>query len=66
VVDELADGDPTRLKRLAVRFYRPVFPGNDLVTTMYDAGGDGERRAIAFEASSAGKVVIRDGRAELA
>ncbi len=61
VVDELAGGDPTRLRRLAVRFYRPVFPGNDLVTTMYDAG-DG---IIAFEASSAGKVVVRDGRAEL-
>jgi acyl dehydratase len=61
VVDELAGGDATRLRRLAVRFYRPVFPGNDLVTTMYDAGPGG----VAFEASSAGKVVVRDGRAEL-
>lgn len=66
VVDELAGGDPTRLRRLAVRFYRPVFPGNDLVTTMYDAGFEGDRRVVAFEASSAGKVVVRDGRAELA
>lgn len=66
VVDELAGGDPTRLRRLAVRFYRPVFPGNDLVTTMYDAGIEGDRRVVAFEASSAGKVVVRDGRAELA
>jgi acyl dehydratase len=65
VVDELAGGDPTRLRRLAVRFYRPVFPGNDLVTTMYDAGADGGRRVVAFEASSAGKVVVRDGRAEV-
>jgi len=65
VVDELADGDPTRLLRLAVRFYRPVFPGNDLVTTMYDAGTENGRRIAAFEASSAGKVVIRDGRAEV-
>jgi acyl dehydratase len=61
IVDELAGGDPTRLRRLAVRFYRPVFPGNDLVTTMYDAGAG----IVAFEASSAGKVVVRDGRAEL-
>jgi acyl dehydratase len=61
VVDELAGGDPTRLRRLAVRFYRPVFPGNDLVTTMYDAGVG----TVAFEAASAGKVVVRDGRAEL-
>jgi acyl dehydratase len=61
VVDELAGGDPTRLRRLAVRFYRPVFPGNDLATTMYDAGVG----SVAFEASSAGKVVVRDGRAEV-
>ena len=65
VVDELAGGDPSRLRRLAVRFYRPVFPGNDLVTTMYDVGADAGRQVIAFEASSAGKVVIRDGRADL-
>lgn len=61
IVDELAGGDPTRLRRLAVRFYRPVFPGNDLVTTMYDAGPG----IVAFEAASNGKVVIRDGRAEV-
>jgi acyl dehydratase len=66
VVDELAGGDPNRLRRLAVRFYRPVFPGNDLVTTMYDGGRDSGRQIVAFEASSGGKVVIRDGRAELA
>jgi acyl dehydratase len=66
IVDELAGGDPTRLRRLAVRFYRPVFPGNDLVTTMFDAGADTDRRVVAFEASSAGKVVVRDGRAEIA
>ena len=65
VVDELAGGDPTRLRRLAARFYRPVFPGNDLVTTMYDAGTEAGRQVIAFEASSAGKVVIRDGRADV-
>ncbi len=65
VVDGLADGDPSRLRRLAVRFYRPVFPGNDLVTTVFDAGTVGHRRVLAFEASSAGKVVVRDGRAEL-
>ncbi|MDQ3896272.1 MAG: MaoC family dehydratase N-terminal domain-containing protein [Actinomycetota bacterium] len=64
-VDELAGGDPTRLRRLAVRFYRPVFPGRDLVTTVYEVGAEGDRRVFAFEASSAGKVVVRDGRAEV-
>ena len=65
VVDALAAGDPGRLRRLAVRFYRPVFPGNDLVTRVFDAGVEGDRRIYAFEAWSAGKVVIRDGRADL-
>jgi acyl dehydratase len=64
-IDELAGGDPTRLRRLAVRFYRPVFPGSDLVTTLFDAGTEDGRRVVAFEASSGGKVVVRDGRAEL-
>jgi acyl dehydratase len=65
VVDELAGGDPTRLRRLAVRFYRPVFPGAELITTVFDSGSDGDRRILAFEASSGGKVVVRDGRAEI-
>ncbi len=65
VVDELAGGDPSRLRRLAVRFYRPVFPGSDLVTTLYDVGTEADRRVVAFEASSGGKVVVRDGRADL-
>ncbi len=65
IVDELADGDPSRLRRLAVRFYRPVFPGNSLLTSVFDAGSTGDRSVLAFEASSAGKVVVRDGRAEL-
>ena len=65
IVDELAGGDPTRLRRLAVRFYRPVFPGNDLVTTLYEVGSERGRRVLAFETSSGGKIVVRDGRAEL-
>jgi len=65
VVDALADGDPDRLRRLAVRFYRPVFPGQDLVTSMFDIGSEGDRAVYGFEALSAGKVVVRDGRADL-
>ena len=65
IVDTIADRDPTRLRRLAVRFYRPVFPGHELVTSVFEAGRDNGRRVVAFEASSGGKVVVRDGRAEL-
>jgi acyl dehydratase len=62
VVKTVAGGDPSRLKRLAVRFSKPVIPGNDVVTTLYDIGNG----AFAFEATSEGSTVIKDGRAEVA
>ena len=65
VVKTVAEGDPSRLRRLAVRFSKPVFPGNDVVTTIYDAGERDGRRAYAFEATSNGDVVIKDGLAEV-
>lgn len=61
-----ADGDPARLKRLAVRFASNVFPGNDITTTVFDAGVDAAgRRLHPFEATSAGAVVIKHGWAEV-
>jgi hypothetical protein len=49
-----------------VRFYRPVYPGNELVTGIFEVPADnGQGEVYAFEASSAGKVVVRDGRAEI-
>jgi acyl dehydratase len=66
VVTEVAGGDPGRLARLAVRFASNVFPGNDVVTEIYDAGTtDDGLSAYAFEASSAGAVVIKNGWAEI-
>jgi acyl dehydratase len=66
VVHRVADGDPARLRRLAVRFAANVIPGNDLTVEMYDAGTtDDGRRAVAFEATSAGQTVIKNGRAEV-
>lgn len=71
VVDSVAGGQPERLSRLAVRFSRPVFPGNDLTVSVYDGDGDGdgdregEGRGFAFEAASGGKLVVRDGWAEV-
>jgi acyl dehydratase len=62
VVRTVADGDPARLKRLAVRFSKNVFPGDDVTTTIYDLGGN----VYGFEAvSSRGDTVISNGRAEI-
>lgn len=61
VVQRACDGDPSRLTRLAVRFASNVFPGNDVEVQLYEAG-DG---AFAFEATSAGATVIKNGRAEV-
>ena len=67
VVKHAAAGDPDRLLRFAGRLASPVFPGNDLVVSVYDAGptADG-RHAYAFEAESHGVTVIKHGRAEFA
>jgi len=66
VIKTVAGGDPSRLKRLAVRFSKPVFPGSDVVTTIYDAGQRDGRHVYAFEATSNGDVVVKDGLAEIA
>ena len=61
VVDLVADGDPTRVRRVAVRFATPTFLGEQLRVQLYDAGPIG----FAFEADSAGALVVAHGRAEL-
>jgi acyl dehydratase len=67
VIKTVAGGDPTRLRRLAVRFAANVFPGNDVICEIFDAGEteDGVR-CYAFEATSNGAVVVKNGRAEVA
>lgn len=66
VVDRACGGDPTRLKRLAVRFAANVFPGNDVEVQVYDAGElAGGRHGYAFEATSKGDVVVKNGWAEV-
>jgi acyl dehydratase len=62
ILSELADGDVARLRRLAVRFAKPVLPGQDIHTRAWDAGGG----TYAFETTVGDTVVLRDGLAELA
>jgi acyl dehydratase len=66
VIKTTADGDPARLKRLAVRFSKNLFPGDDLTTAIYAAGRRDGREVYAFEAtSSRGETVITNGLAEI-
>jgi acyl dehydratase len=65
VIKTVAGGDPSRLRRLAVRFAANVLPGNDVETTIYEAGERDGRNCYAFEATSAGATVIKNGWAEV-
>jgi acyl dehydratase len=63
VIGTAAGGDPTRLKRLAVRFSKPVLPGQDITTRIWESAPG----TVSFETtSSGGDVVIKDGLAEVA
>ncbi|GAA4822443.1 MaoC/PaaZ C-terminal domain-containing protein [Nocardioides caeni] len=63
-LEQYAEGDVTRLKRLAVRFAKPVLPGQDITTRFWDlADATTEGRAVGFETSVGDDLVIRDGLA---
>ncbi len=66
VLTEVADGDTARLKRLAVRFAKPVLPGQELTTTIWKAGSADGVTTYVFESSVGDDVVIKDGLAEIA
>lgn len=52
---ERADGRVERLKRLAVRFAKPVLPGQDITTRLWGSG--------AFETTVDGQTVLSEGLA---
>jgi acyl dehydratase len=61
LVQELGGGDVARLTRLAVRFAKPVLPGQELHTSVWRAA----EGSYAFETTTDGTVVLRDGLAEI-
>ncbi len=61
VVDLVAEGDPRRVRRVAVRFASPTMLGEGLAVQVYDAGQLG----FAFEATCGSAKVISHGRLEL-
>jgi acyl dehydratase len=57
-----AGGDPTRVRRVAVRFSRPVLPGQELTTRLWKTGAN----AYGFETfNPKGAAVIKSGVVEL-
>jgi acyl dehydratase len=63
VIETACPEDPSRLRRLAVRFSRPCLPGQQITTRIWEHG-DG---IYVYETTSdAGDVVIKDGFAEVA
>jgi acyl dehydratase len=65
-IQTVAGGDPSRLKRFAVRFSRPVLPGQEITTTFWAAGEANGNRVFGFETRNGdGDVVIKDGLAEV-
>lgn len=61
LLEGLADGDVARLKRLAVRFAKPVLPGQEIRTRAWPA----EPGTYLFETTVGEDVVLRDGLAEI-
>ncbi len=67
VIDATCGGDPERLKRLAVRFSKPVLPEQEMTTRIWSAPQSNGNDAFAFESETdGGTVVIKDGLAEVA
>ncbi len=67
MIDNLCRSDPLRLKRLRVRFSRPVFPGDTITTKVWQEGEHDGRRVYAYETyNPSGQAVIRGGIAEVA
>lgn len=61
VLEAAGVDDPRAVRRLAVRFSAPLYPGDTVTTSIWRVGG-----GFGFDArDGAGKAVIKDGRAEL-
>ncbi len=66
-IESFAANDPTRLKRLAVRFASIALPEQTITTRIWEAKQSDDRTSYAYETTSdAGAVVIKDGLAEIA
>jgi acyl dehydratase len=61
-VNGVAGGDPTKIKRVAVRFSRPVLPGQELTTKLWNTG----EGTYGFETyNPKGSAVVKSGVVEV-
>ncbi|MBV8775367.1 MAG: MaoC family dehydratase N-terminal domain-containing protein [Deltaproteobacteria bacterium] len=66
IIQHLCENNPARLRRLAVSFSRPVFPGDSLITLVWREEDAGILRRFSYETyNAAGVPVLRDGLAEV-
>jgi len=63
VVDEALDGDASRLRRVAVRFSRPVLPGHEITTELFrsESRPEGQNTYHLVTKNQDGDVVIARG-----
>ncbi len=67
LIETVCGGDPRRLRRLRVRFVRPVLPGQTITTRIWAGQETAERKLFEFETVNPnGRAVIRGGIAEVA
>ncbi len=66
-IESFAADDPTRLRRLAVRFAKMAFPEQTVTTRLWKSGENDGRTVYSYETTAdSGDVVIKDGLAEIA
>ena len=65
IVERRGDSDSARLQRLAVRFAKPVLPGQDIRTRVWRRDGDAATTTYAYETTVGNTPVITDGLAVL-
>lgn len=66
VLTELADSDVNRLKRFAVRFSKPVLPGDDIETRIWAKDKANGAISYGFQTARGDDLVITDGLAVIA
>ena len=66
-VNGLAGGDPTRIQRVAVRLSKPVLPGQELTTRLWEEESGGDMTVYGFETYNPDNAaVIKAGIVEIA